>query len=68
MNAPAERVSLNMTSGPADIESGISVVMTAAANPSTEQFEFTLTLTSAGQKYEYVCTPQGSPTENGTEE
>jgi hypothetical protein len=67
MDVPAERASLNMTSGPADIESGIPVVMTAAANPSTEQFEFTLTLTSAGQKYEYVCTQQGNQAESGTE-
>jgi hypothetical protein len=67
VNAPPERAALDITSGPADIESGIPVVMTAAANPSTEQFEFTLTLTSAGQKYEYICIQQGRPEESGTE-
>jgi hypothetical protein len=67
LDAPAERASLDVTSGPADIESGTPAMITVAANPSTEPFAFTLTLTGAGQIYEYLCTQQGAPAESGTE-
>jgi hypothetical protein len=63
-DAPAERVTLDADGGAADIETGIPVLMTAAPNTSTEQLKFRLTLTSAGQTYEYICTQQGDPTLN----
>ena len=58
-DAPAERVSFDLTEGGSDLENGINVVMTVGPNTSTEEYTFTLTFESGGETYEYICRQQG---------
>lgn len=59
---PADRVSLDMVEGPADIGNGIPFVVTVTPNTSSEEFIFTLVFDSGGDTYEYICRQQSSPT------
>jgi hypothetical protein len=60
--APSDRVTIDSTSGPADPEYGTPIELTAISNPSTDEYTFTLTFTSGGETYEYLCRQPGSPT------
>ncbi len=64
-DAPADRVVLGVASGGPDIENGTPMAITVAPNTSTEEYAFTLTFTSVGETYEYICRQQGGqPSEN----
>jgi hypothetical protein len=60
-DADPERVSVNLTEGGADTENGVPLIVTVAANLSTEEYTFTVTFTSDGKKYTYLCRQPAVP-------
>jgi hypothetical protein len=56
----AGRVTLDISSGPAEIEYGTPLVVTATENTGPEEYTFTLTFSSGGETYEYLCRQPGN--------
>jgi hypothetical protein len=54
-NADPGRVTLDTTSGPADLEYGTPITITVAANPGPGEHTFTLIFSSQGETYQYLC-------------
>jgi hypothetical protein len=60
----AERVSIDLTEGGADMENGIPIVVTVAPDTGAEEYTFTLVFDSDGEKYEYQFVQAAAEPEN----
>jgi hypothetical protein len=66
--ATAERVSIDLTEGAADMMNGIPVVVTVSPNTEAEEYAFTLVFESDDQIYEYRFVQAIAQTEEPTPE